>query len=112
MAGMSETMGEVFGRPVTWLGRSGQAYELTGESLADFAMAGDALYLIAKGRNVLWVGSTNELVGDPSSRARFRLALGCADRIFRVGGQGDDAVRLSIIWDLEGGVPEYERSAA
>lgn len=112
MAGTSELMGEASGRPAMWLGRSGRAYELTGESLVDFVMAVDTLYLIAKGRNVLWVGSTNELVGDPSSRSRFRLALGCADRIFRVGGEGDDTVRLSTIWDLEGGSPEYERTAA
>jgi len=112
MVGTKETMGEAANRPVIWLGRSGRAYEMASENLADFIMALDTLYLIAKGRNVLWVGSTNELIGDPSSRARFRLALGCADRIFRLDGASDDAGRLSAIWDLEGGAPEYERTAA
>ena len=75
-------------------------------------MAEAELYLIAKGSHVLWVGSTGELVGDPLSRSRFRLALDCADRVFRLLTPGAAAERLSTIWDLEGAEPAQGRSAA
>ncbi|MDB5586498.1 MAG: hypothetical protein JWP26_1468 [Devosia sp.] len=99
-------------RVVTWMGRSGRVYGLVGENLDRFAMTENDLYLIAKGGNALWVGSTHDLVGDPLSRSRFRLALDCADRVFRLVTPSADSERLSTIWDLEGAEPVQERSAA
>lgn len=99
-------------RVVTWTGRSGRAYGLVGESFERFTMTEADLYLVAKGRNALWVGSTSDLVGDPLSRSRFRLALDCADRVFRLVTPSADSERLSTIWDLEGAEPMQERSAA
>lgn len=99
-------------RIVSWIGRSGHAYSLVGENLDRFAMTETDLYLIAKGGNPLWVGSTNDLVGDPLSRSRFRLALDCADRVFRLVTPGADSERLSTIWDLEGAEPMQSLSAA
>lgn len=101
-----------FGRLSNWLGRSGRPYDLVSESLERFAMADAELYLIAKGNHVLWVGSIGELVGDPMSRTRFRLALDCADRVFRLQTPGAAAERLTIIWDLEGAEPAKEAQAA
>jgi hypothetical protein len=103
-----------FGRQSHWQGRSGRAYDLVSENLDHFAMGDAELYLIAKGSHVLWVGSTSELVSDPLSRSRFRLALDCADRVFRLLSPGAAAERLSTIWDLEGSspLPLGERSAA
>ncbi|HTO28129.1 MAG TPA: hypothetical protein VL017_06020, partial [Devosia sp.] len=101
-----------FGRLSNWLGRSGRAYGLVAESLERFAMADADLYLIAKGNHVLWVGSTSELVGDPMSRSRFRLALDCADRVFRLLTPGAAAERLTTIWDLEGAEPMQGAQAA
>ncbi len=101
-----------FARVVDWTGRSGRAYSLVGESLEGFAMTENDLYLIAKGGNALWVGSTHDLVGDPLSRSRFRLALDCANRVFRLLTPGADSERLSTIWDLEGAEPMQARSAA
>jgi hypothetical protein len=75
-------------------------------------MSDAELYLIAKGSHVLWVGSTDELVGDPMSRSRFRLALDCADRVFRLLSPGAAAERLSTIWDLEGAEPLTAAKAA
>jgi hypothetical protein len=89
----------------SWQGRSGRAYGVVSENLEHFAMGDAELYLIAKGGHVLWVGSTGELVGDPMSRSRFRLALDCADRVFRLLSPGAAAERLSTIWDLEGAAP-------
>lgn len=97
---------------VTWMGRSGRLYEVAGENLDQFRMTPSDLYLIAKGGNVLWVGSANDLVGDPLSRARFRLALDCADRVFRLVAPGAESERLGIIWDLEGAEPIQGLSAA
>ena len=101
-----------FARIVSWMGRSGRAYGLVGENLDQFAMTESDLYLIAKGGNALWVGSTSELVGDPMSRSRFRLALDCADRVFRLVTPGAESERLSTIWDLEGAAPSQSLSAA
>lgn len=101
-----------FGRQSHWQGRSGRAYDLVSENLDHFAMGDAELYLIAKGSHVLWVGSTGELVGDPLSRSRFRLALDCADRVFRLLSPGAAAERLSTIWDLEGAEPRAGAQAA
>jgi hypothetical protein len=99
-------------RVVTWVGQSGRCYGLVGESLDRFAMTEHDVYLIAKGGNALWVGSTSDLVGDPASRSRFRLAINCADQVFRVLTPGAESERLSTIWDLESAEPLQARSAA
>lgn len=101
-----------FGRQTNWLGRSGRAYDLIAENLERFAMGDTELYMIAKGSHVLWVGSTGELVTDPMSRTRFRLALDCADRVFRLISPRTEAERLSTIWDLEGAEPVSNAQAA
>ncbi|SRR5690554_5788240 len=101
-----------FGRRSNWQGRSGRSYDMISENLEQFAMDDAALYLIAKGNHVLWVGSTDELVGDPMSRTRFRLALDCADRVLKVASAGAPAQRLTTIWDLEGAEPMLDIQAA
>ena len=101
-----------FGRSSNWLGRSGRAYGLVSENLDRFAMADADLYLIAKGNHVLWVGSTSELVSDPMSRTRFRLALDCATNVFRLLTPGAATERLTTIWDLEGAEPAQGMQAA
>ena len=101
-----------FGRHSHWQGRSGRSYDLVSENVEKFAMGDSDLYLIAKGSHVMWVGSTSELVGDPMSRSRFRLALDCADRVFRLLTPGAAAERLSTIWDLEGAAPIADAQAA
>jgi hypothetical protein len=95
-------------RLVQWQGRSGRRYELASESLADFAMRDTDLYIIAKGGLPLWVGSTDELVADPMSRARCRLALDCATEVLRLPAPHD---RLAAIWDLEGAAPVADVTA-
>ena len=101
-----------FARQANWQGRSGRTYGMIGESLDNFTLGDDSLYLIARGSHSLWVGSTAELVTDPVSRDRFRLAMTCADRIFRVTTPSGAGERLSTIWDLEGAEPVLEREAA
>ncbi|MEO5805906.1 hypothetical protein [Devosia sp.] len=104
--------GSGFSRGTTWLGRSGRAYGLIAESLEKFSLLERELHVIAKGSLVLWVGSATELIVDPMSRTRFRLAMACADRAFRLAHTGDDTERLATIWDLEGAEPEMSQSAA
>lgn len=99
-------------RPVNWRGRSGRFYALAPERIEDFSFRGDDLYLIALGHHVLWVGSAADLVGDPVSRARFRLAMDCADRVFHVETSADEIERLTVLWDLEGAEPSIGLSAA
>lgn len=101
-----------FAPMTSWMGRSGRTYGLVGESLERFSMTESDLYLIAKGGHALWVGSTTDLIGDPLSRTRFRLALDCADRVLRLVTPGAEGERLSTIWDLEGAEPMQSLSAA
>ena len=101
-----------FGWAQHWLGRSGRSYGLIPQNFDSFSMVDDELYLIAKGSHVLWVGSTTELIGDPLSRTRFRLALDCGDRSFRLDNAHANGERLTTIWDLEGGELQTEAVAA
>lgn len=114
MAGMVEgrIVTHGFSRGTNWQGRSGRSYDLVSENLEHFAMGEAELYVIAKGSHVLWVGSTADLVSDPMSRTRFRLALDCADRVFRLVSPAADSERLSTIWDLEGAEPMAGAQAA
>ena len=88
--------------PAHWQGQSGNLYALRPENLDSFAMAEADLYVIAKGSHVLWVGSTQDLVADPMSRRRFRLALDCATHVFALASPEN---RHAAIWDLEQAVP-------
>jgi len=87
---------------VHWQGHSGRDYGLQPRAIDKFAMEEAELYLIAKGSHVLWVGSTQDLVADPMSRSRFRLALDCATNVFSLTAPED---RLATIWDLEQAAP-------
>lgn len=99
-------------RPTHWQGRSGRHFDLVGESLDHFSMTEADLYLLAQGSHTLWVGTLAELVADPASRSRFRLALTCADRVFHLPAPMDPAERLRLIWDLEGAEPARSAQAA
>jgi hypothetical protein len=101
-----------FSRPVNWRGRSGRYYALSPERLDDFMLRSNELYLIARGTLVLWAGSAEDIIADPQSRARFRLALAAADRVFHVEASEDDIERMTVIWDLEGATPVSGLSAA
>jgi len=98
--------------PVNWRGRSGRYYALEPLRLEDFCFKADELYLIALGPHVMWAGGAADLVEDPMSRARFRLAMDCADRVFHVETSADAIERLTVVWDLEGAEPIIGLSAA
>lgn len=95
-----------------WRGRSGRRYQLLSESLDRFALAPGHLYLVALGAHVMWVGSEADVIADPQSRSRLRLALGCGDRVFRCSDESGTAEHLTMVWDLEDAQPELALSAA
>lgn len=95
-----------------WRGRSGRLYEMEPVSLDRFILNPGELYLVALRELVLWIGSAEDLIADYQSRSRFRLAMDCADRVFRVDVIADEVERATIGWDLEGGEPQAELSAA
>jgi hypothetical protein len=97
---------------LAWRGRSGRLYDMEPVSLERFILNTGELYLIALREIVLWVGSAEDLIADYQSRSRFRLAMDCADRVFRVDVAADEVERATIIWDLEGGEPQAELNAA
>lgn len=97
--------------PVNWRGRSGRFYALMPEPLERFSFRRNALYLVALGPMPLWAGSALDVVDDPESRARLRLALSCADRVFAVPAGTDPVERMSLVWDLEGAEPVTGLSA-
>ena len=102
----------VLGRQVNWRGRSGRLYALSPEHLEDFALRNNDLFLIARGSLVLWAGAADDVIHDPQSRARFRLALDCADRVFHVDAGADQVERMTTVWDLEGAEPVAGLTAA
>lgn len=104
--------GFALARQVNWRGRSGRFYALAPERLETFVLARDRLYLLARGSLPVWVGSADDVVNDPQSRARFRLALAAADRAFAVETEGDALTRATTVWDLEGAEPVSGLSAA
>jgi len=95
-----------------WRGRSGRQYTLRAARLDDFALRNNALYLVARGSLVLWAGSSDDVIHDANSRARFRLAIDCADRVFEVEAGADQVERMTAVWDLEGAEPLPEQAAA
>lgn len=103
---------EQYARPVNWRGRSGRYYALAPVDFTTFAFSGNELYLVALGSHVLWAGSANDIVEDSVSRARFRLAMECGDRVFHVESETDAVERMTILWDLEGAEPVTGLSAA
>ena len=99
-------------RQVNWRGRSGRFYALTPERMDSFALATEALYMLARGPVPMWVGSAQDVIHDPDSRSRFRLALEAADRAFVVEAGEDDLSRMTVVWDLEAAEPVTGLSAA
>lgn len=97
---------------VVWHGRSGHAYELRPLPFDTFMLAPDCNYLVALGGHVLWTGSGDDLVGSAESRARFRLAMDCADRAFEIIGLDNPDTRMTTLWDLENAGLDAGRSAA
>ena len=91
-----------------WLGQSGRDYALTPEHLDSFVMSDADLTVIAKGHHVLWVGSSQDLVADPVSRVRFRLAMDGATSVYRLPAPAD---RLFTLFDLQEAIPAPGRIA-
>jgi hypothetical protein len=92
-------------RSAGWRGRSGRVHQLQPCRFDAFRLEPGIVHLIARGNLVLWAGSPSEVVDDAQSRARFRLALDCADRAFSAGEARDALERMTLIWDLEGAEP-------
>jgi hypothetical protein len=99
-------------RQVNWRGRSGRFYALTPERLDSFDLMTAGLHMLARGTVPMWVGSAHDVINDPQSRSRFRLALEASDRAFLVDGAGDELSRMTTVWDLEGAEPVTGLSAA
>jgi len=99
-------------RATNWRGRSGRFYALAAARIDAFSLDGAELYLLAADDCVLWVGTAADLIGEPSSRARFRAAMLEADAVFHVAAPQSDVDRMTLIWDLEGAEPVTGLSAA
>jgi len=102
----------VLPRQVNWRGRSGRFYALMPDRLESFMLERGRLYLLARGSVPVWVGTADDVIHDAPSRARFRLALAAADRVFAVDGDTDEVTRMTTVWDLEGAEPVSALSAA
>ena len=99
------TMGRTGPVALNWLGRSGQLYPLMPVSLAELSLSDDELTLLVRQGKVLWVGSAEDVVGDPQSRTRFRWALEAADAAFSLAAEPGTVERLILRWDLEEAEP-------
>jgi hypothetical protein len=113
MQAVPETSGvrEAGSRRVTWRGRSGRAYAFRAERMETFALDDDSLHLLAIGPHMLWAGTARDLVDSAESRARFRLAMSCADRVYRVEMPFSDGDQMLLLWDLEGALPDPDEAS-
>src|SRR4051794_2019048 len=99
-------------RATNWRGRSSRFYALALAPIDAFSLEDSALYLLAIGDCVLWVGTSADIIADASSRGRFRAALLDADAAFRATAPSSDVDRMTMIWDLEGAEPVTGLTAA
>jgi hypothetical protein len=93
--------------PTNWRGRSGRFYDLDALAIEQFALTGGSLYLLARGADVLWVGSEDDVIGDAARRTAFRTALRVANGVYRIASPENDVDRMIMVWDLEGGEPSF-----
>ena len=101
-----------FAQVCNWRGASGRLYALTPDQIDAFALSGTDLYVVAEGPSVSWVGSAGDLIGDATSRARFRQAMQHADAVFHTIAPTGDVERMTLAWDLESAQPVIGLSAA
>ncbi len=101
---------------VVWTGRSGTSYRLTPVAPANLHVTEDAIFLItaltADGELVVWSGTAQSLIGDPSSRALFRAAMPRAHCAYRMPSPLDVTERETMLWDLESTLAPRTRHAA
>jgi hypothetical protein len=88
-----------------WRGRSGRYYVLKPLPIDRFALTGGDLFLLARGPDVLWVGSEADVVGDVAVRAGFRAALRVANAAFHTAPPDNELDRMTMTWDLEDAEP-------
>ncbi|MDR3474871.1 MAG: hypothetical protein P4M09_24740 [Devosia sp.] len=88
-----------------WRGRSGRFYALEPLPIDHFSLESEELYLLARGSDVLWVGTAPEVIGDAARRTAFRTALRVANAAFRIAAPTTEIERLTMAWDLEGAEP-------
>lgn len=89
--------------PTNWRGRSGEFYVMWPEPLDSFVLKGQDIYLLTLGNEVLWLGTSDDIVTDTSSRACFRTALRMASSVLRLPAPGDEIAAMRTRWDIEGG---------
>ena len=92
-------------RPTNWRGRSGRFYALEALPIDRFGLTGSELYVLARGADVLWVGTEAEVIGDVTQRAAFRGALRFATSAFGISPPADPIDRMTMAFDLEGAEP-------
>ncbi len=97
-------MGKDFKGLVNWQGYSGRNYPLSKEHLEDFVLLEQNIYIIVAKELACWVGTADDLVNNEVSRSRFREAIKIADCVFCFKDNSDEMSKLSIVWDIEGGI--------
>ncbi|NOZ31967.1 MAG: hypothetical protein GXP01_02595 [Alphaproteobacteria bacterium] len=99
-----------------WVGHSGRHYLLAPVALSHMSLVDGSIYLLSRcnlaNEHALWVGTEDNLIKDPFSRALFRSALAKADHAYRLPMPDDDLGRLTALWELDGASRLLKRSAA
>lgn len=97
---------------VLWTGRSGRRYVLTAVELDGFALHDGQLYALAYDGTIRWAGTSEDIIADHASRARFRAALGEHTTVMTLPAPADELARMTLVWDLEGTHARPNLSAA
>lgn len=97
---------------VLWTGKSGRRYKMTRVEGAGAAMVAARLYALAEGGVIRWAGTAEDLIGDETSRARFRRASANGAQMLSLAAPKDPLAIMTLVWDLEGSRHRTGRSAA
>jgi len=90
-------------QPVSWRGHSGRYYALRRDSLEDFHLTGDSLFVLGAGNIALWVGTADDVIESSERRTAFKAALKLCSSVMRYDEPLEDVDRMTTAWDIENG---------
>ncbi len=86
-----------------WIGQSGRRYRLVPVSFSGFQLRDGEVHVLVAGSDALWAGSAGDVVADPLSRSRFRVAINRDVAVYRLEPTPEEDMRVMIAWDIANG---------
>lgn len=96
----------------SWVAGSGCEHSTKIETVEQFQILNDRIYILVHLGRSVWVGTNQDLIDDQASRQRFQIALRSASHVHSLLAPADPTRRLCMTFDLDTGVERNKRSAA